>query len=149
MPQTSMLTVPGSMPTTRGIDSRLLRHQLPRDVGDRLGVQHEVVALEQACDARLVQLRLEVADGERAEAYDALLRDAVIRRLDAFDAERRDRVHVGHDLEPGHVRPGPFGNEHHARRPGVEQQRDRKSTRLNSSHLGTSYAGFCLKKKKS
>src|SRR2546422_1710600 len=98
MPQTSMLTVPGSMPTTRGIDSRLLRHQLPRDVGDRLGVQHEVVALEQACDARLVQLRLEVADGERAEAHDALLRDAVIHRLDAFDAERRDRVHVGHDL---------------------------------------------------
>ena len=25
---------------------------------------------------------------------------------------------------------------------------DRKSTRLNSSHLGTSYAAFCLKKKK-
>src|SRR5437899_9714055 len=25
---------------------------------------------------------------------------------------------------------------------------DRKSTRLNSSHLGTSYAVFCLKKKK-
>src|SRR5262245_63331906 len=24
---------------------------------------------------------------------------------------------------------------------------DRKSTRLNSSHLGISYAGFCLKKK--
>src|SRR5262245_64083108 len=29
----------------------------------------------------------------------------------------------------------------------VEQQ-DRKSTRLNSSHLGISYAVFCLKKKK-
>src|SRR5205814_9288041 len=27
--------------------------------------------------------------------------------------------------------------------------RDRKSTRLNSSHLGISYAVFCLKKKKS
>src|SRR5262245_64923001 len=26
--------------------------------------------------------------------------------------------------------------------------RDRKSTRLNSSHLGSSYAVFCLKKKK-
>src|SRR5262245_64120255 len=26
-------------------------------------------------------------------------------------------------------------------------QRDRKSTRLNSSHLGISYAVFCLKKK--
>src|SRR5262245_66182218 len=27
-------------------------------------------------------------------------------------------------------------------------QRDRKSTRLNSSHLGISYAVFCLKKKR-
>src|SRR5262245_54748088 len=34
----------------------------------------------------------------------------------------------------------------HARRP--EGERDRKSTRLNSSHLGISYAVFCLKKKK-
>src|SRR5205814_7996118 len=32
---------------------------------------------------------------------------------------------------------------------GLEgEQRDRKSTRLNSSHLGISYAVFCLKKKK-
>src|SRR5437899_5098505 len=31
---------------------------------------------------------------------------------------------------------------------GLRQQRDRKSTRLNSSHLGISYAVFCLKKKK-
>src|SRR5262245_43679602 len=29
----------------------------------------------------------------------------------------------------------------------VLRQRDRKSTRLNSSHLGISYAVFCLKKK--
>src|SRR5437899_6343576 len=29
-----------------------------------------------------------------------------------------------------------------------EGQGDRKSTRLNSSHLGISYAVFCLKKKK-
>src|SRR5205814_7499416 len=29
-----------------------------------------------------------------------------------------------------------------------EVKRDRKSTRLNSSHLGISYAVFCLKKKK-
>src|SRR5205814_5566502 len=28
------------------------------------------------------------------------------------------------------------------------RKRDRKSTRLNSSHLGISYAVFCLKKKK-
>src|SRR5262245_15996831 len=32
--------------------------------------------------------------------------------------------------------------------PGVPPTPDRKSTRLNSSHLGISYAVFCLKKKK-
>src|SRR5258705_8100565 len=31
---------------------------------------------------------------------------------------------------------------------GAEPPADRKSTRLNSSHLGISYAVFCLKKKK-
>src|SRR5437899_8684146 len=31
---------------------------------------------------------------------------------------------------------------------GDISERDRKSTRLNSSHLGISYAVFCLKKKK-
>src|SRR5437899_10059281 len=30
---------------------------------------------------------------------------------------------------------------------GLVPQRDRKSTRLNSSHLGTSYAVFCWNKK--
>src|SRR5437899_9229141 len=33
-----------------------------------------------------------------------------------------------------------LGNE------GLENELDRKSTRLNSSHLGISYAVFCLKK---
>src|SRR3712207_7127327 len=32
--------------------------------------------------------------------------------------------------------------------PGLGGQRDRKSTRLNSSHANISYAVFCLKKKK-
>src|SRR5256885_12709928 len=39
----------------------------------------------------------------------------------------------------------------HARRPACSHARrrgDRKSTRLNSSHLVISYAVFCLKKKK-
>src|SRR5438045_8009058 len=40
--------------------------------------------------------------------------------------------------------------ESHSRRSRREcdSPRDRKSTRLNSSHLGISYAVFCLKKKK-
>src|SRR2546427_9578573 len=33
-------------------------------------------------------------------------------------------------------------------RNGLRNMRDRKSTRLNSSHSQNSYAGFCLKKKK-
>src|SRR3712207_8435541 len=41
------------------------------------------------------------------------------------------------------LRPGPRAAE----RP-LRAQRDRKSTRLNSSHANISYAVFCLKKKK-
>src|SRR5437899_8459910 len=35
----------------------------------------------------------------------------------------------------------------HVTATGSQADRDRKSTRLNSSHLGISYAVFCLKKK--
>src|SRR5437899_4087970 len=42
-----------------------------------------------------------------------------------------------------------FRPDHELVRVGqVQDSRDRKSTRLNSSHLGISYAVFCLKKKK-
>src|SRR5436309_4187784 len=34
------------------------------------------------------------------------------------------------------------------RRHGMKMHQDRKSTRLNSSHVKSSYAVFCLKKKK-
>src|SRR5256885_9456951 len=40
---------------------------------------------------------------------------------------------------------GANGREHHV---VIHKARDRKSTRLNSSHLVISYAVFCLKKKK-
>src|SRR5690554_7334598 len=36
----------------------------------------------------------------------------------------------------------------HAHATGALDERDRKSTRLNSSHVRISYAVFCLKKKK-
>src|SRR5256885_16679119 len=41
----------------------------------------------------------------------------------------------------------PFATKYSRRRPS-RTPRDRKSTRLNSSHLVISYAVFCLKKKK-
>src|SRR5699024_11477996 len=46
--------------------------------------------------------------------------------------------------QPEHDRDG---DEHHRRRGHVRAVGDRKSTRLNSSHVSISYAVFCLKKK--
>src|SRR5438045_7111504 len=59
-----------------------------------------------------------------------------------------------HDALPISRLPAGADRHGHRRRPrhdrfeGVGGGRDRKSTRLNSSHLGISYAVFCLKKKK-
>src|SRR5690349_23673954 len=62
--------------------------------------------------------------------------------------------------DPGRTAHGPSGDRlrpraHHHRRahrrppaPAGARRRDRKSTRLNSSHVEISYAVFCLKKKK-
>src|SRR5256885_11920762 len=50
----------------------------------------------------------------------------------------RRRARVSHGLVPVHVRDAGLG----------ARGSDRKSTRLNSSHLVISYAVFCLKKKK-
>src|SRR5436190_6317399 len=44
--------------------------------------------------------------------------------------------------------PAPFNARTSRRRPTASTSRDRKSTRLNSSHTVISYAVFCLKKKK-
>src|SRR5262245_64278199 len=81
-------------------------------------------------------------DTATTEIYTLSLHDALpIYRGEARPgAARRDRL--GQDVHDGQRhRPGP---EADAR--AVAQ--DRKSTRLNSSHLGISYAVFCLKKKK-
>src|SRR5215510_3812914 len=52
----------------------------------------------------------------------------------------------------GAVRPSCCGCRGGATKPNggqaAQHQRDRKSTRLNSSHVAISYAVFCLKKKK-
>src|SRR5690349_22218242 len=66
-----------------------------------------------------------------------------------------DRAPVEEPAAAG--RPGHPGDEGQHRRPadpaapvpdGDGPDRDRKSTRLNSSHVEISYAVFCLKKKK-
>src|SRR3989454_6950146 len=60
-------------------------------------------------------------------------------------AEARERVAVS---ERERVRPLPDAGDPHGRALGRQDDGDRKSTRLNSSHLVISYAVFCLKKKK-
>src|SRR5437868_11802753 len=47
-------------------------------------------------------------------------------------------------MRPTDQFPLPIADE----RASIEQREDRKSTRLNSSHVSISYAVFCLKKKK-
>src|SRR5439155_26429937 len=74
-----------------------------------------------------------------------------------------DSVDDGQQLRPGHpgcTRPSRGGmiafTRWHDRRgmhdrsrtPHSDRKRDRKSTRLNSSHVAISYAVFCLKKKR-
>src|SRR5256885_11245652 len=51
-------------------------------------------------------------------------------------------------LDHGIVGPGPVREARGAPVDIGDEQVDRKSTRLNSSHLVISYAVFCLKKKK-
>src|SRR5205814_8761980 len=77
-----------------------------------------------------------------------LLRHGRHRNVRSPDRRRRLRLR----LEPEGVHRPQRRVAHLQRARGRhlrEHERDRKSTRLNSSHLGISYAVFCLKKKKS
>src|ERR1039458_10587659 len=84
-------------------------------------------------------------------------RAALLERLQHSDRELYDLVDdllsasadKGPDLFKPCWLPGPGICVPHALEPGrkLNGRLDRKSTRLNSSHLGISYAVFCLKKK--
>src|SRR5256885_8253457 len=67
------------------------------------------------------------------------LHDPLLRGLHDLEVARGHELAVGHgdDVELAEDRPQQQARE-----------QDRKSTRLNSSHLVISYAVFCLKKKK-
>src|SRR5207253_6407285 len=63
-----------------------------------------------------------------------------------YGGKKRPRLQIG----PGSVRPAAvkMGKGRLPARCAAWHERDRKSTRLNSSHVASSYAVFCLKKKK-
>src|SRR5207253_10845482 len=61
-------------------------------------------------------------------------------------ALRRSHCPFAARLVPGRQHPDESQLELRPVRPRVERGPDRKSTRLNSSHVAISYAVFCLKK---
>src|SRR5439155_24468040 len=61
---------------------------------------------------------------------------------------RRAHQHRGHDFKFQRARGRDTARRVELRPDQREVRRDRKSTRLNSSHVAISYAVFCLKKKK-
>src|SRR5699024_11810009 len=61
---------------------------------------------------------------------------------------RGDRADCVGRADPGRGGHGAGLHQGHLCRPAVPSTVDRKSTRLNSSHVSNSYAVFCLKKKK-
>src|SRR3712207_6878191 len=75
--------------------------------------------------------------------YTTLFRSELGRHHHRRRPRREDRQ------GPRHRRPDPVGVLvlHEEPAGAVQRQRDRKSTRLNSSHANISYAVFCLKKK--
>src|SRR5258707_9403494 len=76
------------------------------------------------------------ARGEGGQLHRAVDEPVAHRRVHSDPAHGRDRR-----APFPRIRRDPVGGD-----PGVS--RDRKSTRLNSSHANISYAVFCLKKKK-
>src|SRR5439155_20292524 len=76
--------------------------------------------------------------GERGPRLAHRRRYRPSRQPDLRRRRRPDGDHAGTDPPTGWCGPGD----------AVRHQPDRKSTRLNSSHVAISYAVFCLKKKK-
>src|SRR3712207_7227747 len=82
-------------------------------------------------------------DTATTEIYTLSLHDAL--PISAGDSRLRRAVRSASGGGAS-ARPPPFRN--HPRDGAERPRRDRKSTRLNSSHANISYAVFCLKKKK-
>src|SRR3712207_9160749 len=98
----------------------------------------------------MLQLVFFFNDTATTEIYTLSLHDA----LPIFEVDQHVVADHRGDVEAGFAQHRPDraqDGQVHARLEvfeGVGDARDRKSTRLNSSHANISYAVFCLKKKK-
>src|SRR5271157_6380301 len=91
-------------------------------------------------------------DAEKADVRNAGDAGVAVGEVDPVDEDETDDLAEGerHDGEIVAAQPqhGEAENDPPHRRERARQgQADRKSTRLNSSHVRISYAVFCLKKK--
>src|SRR5437773_6969380 len=90
---------------------------------------------------------------ERGLPSVALRRDGEIILFDCGEGTQRQMMHTGLGFNrPTVILISHLHGDHILGLPGLLQTmsslaRDRKSTRLNSSHITISYAVFCLKKK--
>src|SRR5439155_27012135 len=93
-------------------------------------------------------------DAPPTDIYTLSLHDALpifarraAARVDHRSRRRRGGPRLAAPLRGPHRSPRERGREGGDSRRGRTRRRDRKSTRLNSSHVAISYAVFCLKKK--
>src|SRR5256885_16351479 len=73
--------------------------------------------------------------------------DTATTEIYTFPTRRSSDLNQEHAAEQAATERGPYAEPYRAAGLALSRQ-DRKSTRLNSSHLVISYAVFCLKKKK-
>src|SRR3989454_188865 len=115
--------------------------------GDRVRVGQVIARIEDAdvraqlaeAQANLDLSRADLRDAERALAREHMLMDSNSTSQASYDAAeaRYQRVKANIAVAQAALQSAQ-----------VALEKDRKSTRLNSSHLVISYAVFCLKKKK-
>src|SRR5207253_3760812 len=86
--------------------------------------------------------------GLRSSAAGQYLMSTLAAHSPAQDADGMGILAVAAVGLPRRVAPAEFGAEFKQEAPSSWTVTDRKSTRLNSSHVAISYAVFCLKKKK-
>src|SRR5690349_23608395 len=80
--------------------------------------------------------------------YTTLFRSVVDEGVDVLLPDPAGLVAADRGVLDAALVEGVLGDVHHVDVLGEEDHLDRKSTRLNSSHVEISYAVFCLKKKK-
>src|SRR5439155_12638068 len=73
--------------------------------------------------------------------------DVLAARAEQHERRRGGCRQPGPHARPAHDQPDEHRGSEVQTDHGGEVREDRKSTRLNSSHVASSYAGFCLKKK--